>query len=94
MAYIWTVSYYEYACIIVYIIFIACMFFINQFLLVQLTICKLLIISLDSLDIFDTKYYVRVSISANFLLDPVISQILAKFYYCLIMHICESAFDE
>ena len=35
-----------------YIIFIACMFLINQFLLVQLTICKLLIISLVSLDIY------------------------------------------
>ena len=70
------------------------MFFINQFLLVQLTICKLLIISLVYSIFFDTKYYLRVSISANVLLDPVISQILSTFYYCLIMHICENAFDE
>ena len=39
----------------------------------------------------------RVSISANVLLDPVISQILSTFILLLlmlIMQICESAFDE
>ena len=66
----------------------------KSILLVQLTICKLLIISLVYSIFFDTKYYLRVSISANVLLDPVISQISSTFYYCLIMHICENAFDE
>ena len=42
------------ACRIVYIIiFIACMLFYKQFLLVQLTFCQLLISSLDSLDIYE-----------------------------------------
>ena len=49
---------------------------------------------ISTMPYIDTKYYVRVSISANVLLDPVISQILSTFYYCLIMHICENAFDE